>query len=61
MPRSTALIFLALIIHRFLVNLLLLHGADGTDLGVVSPKFSFRIQDGMNVQLGRLWFSSQLA
>ena len=59
MPLSTTLEFLALIIRRLPVQLVMFHGADGADFRIASAKFSLGVQDRMNMQLRGLRLSSQ--
>lgn len=62
MPLSRILILIALvtlILSRLCVQLLPLHGADGTDFWVGTAKFSVIVQNGMDVQFGSRWFACQ--
>jgi hypothetical protein len=60
MPLCAALDPLALIIGGFLVEFVMLDGTDGADLRVTAAQLSLRVQDRMDMELGRLGLSRQL-
>ena len=61
MPLGATLEFLALVIRRLLVQLVMLHRADGANFWIAAAEFSLGVQDRMNMQLGGLRLSGQFA